>query len=439
MDPDPSLLLSIFLPFQMESLIPLAAMALLLIGSALTSAAEVAFFSLGPKDKESLRNEGTLPAQKVHTVLDSPESLLATLLIVNNLFNIGLVLCSGWAVALWFDFSVTSPWVIILIQTVLITAILLIFGEVLPKTYAASHAMTYAKRIVGSIQIAMQITRPMSRALTRTSRLFDVNRSKALTVDQLEDALDLTHKHATSEDQHKMLREIVRFGSTSTKEIMTPRRNMFAFNENTPWSEIIESLSEQGYSRVPVYKDQLDQISGVLHAKDLIGHLHERNLEWTSLIRQPFFATEGMKLDDLLEEFRQRRIHMAIVVDEHGGVSGLATLEDVMEEIVGEISDEFDVEEQLYSRLDDDTYVFEAQTSISDLCRITNLPNEILDAYRGEADTIAGVLLEVLERLPRRGETIETNGLHWTIESADDRHIRRVKIHINRDQISSAS
>lgn len=413
-------------------------MGVLLMGSALTSAAEVAFFSLGPKDKEALQADGAGPALRVRTVLDSPESLLATLLIVNNLFNIGLVLSSGWAVALWFDFTVTAPWVIILIQTVMVTAILLIFGEVLPKTYAASHAMTYAKRIVSSIQVAMRLTRPMSRALTRTSRLFDVNRSKALTVDQLEDALDLTHKHATSEDQHKMLREIVRFGSTSAKEIMTPRKNLFAFNENTPWPEIIKSLSEQGYSRVPVYHEQLDQISGVLHAKDLIGHLHEDALDWKSLIRQPFFATEGMKLDDLLEEFRQRRIHMAIVVDEHGGVSGLATLEDVMEEIVGEISDEFDVEEQLYSRLDDDTYVFEALTSISDLCRIINLPVEALDAYRGEADTIAGVLLEVLERLPRRGETITTGALHWTIESADDRHIRRVKVQINRDSIEKA-
>jgi putative hemolysin len=434
LDPDPTLLPDIFLPFSAEAVGPIAMMGLLLVGSGVASASEVAFFSLTPKDKAALNEENSPAAERVLDVLKHPEKLLASLLVLNNLFNLALILLSTYVTALIFNFA-DHPWLAVGIQTVLVTALLLIFGEVVPKTYAASHGLSWAKSISPFIQGSMKVLEPISRALVGSSRFIErSSKNKSLTVEELEDALDLTADEATTPEQQRLLREIVRFGTTSVKQIMTPRQDVFAVDGAKDLPTILEAVSENGYSRVPVYTENLDTIAGVLHAKDLLKHLDAPvDFAWTELARPAFFVTEGMKIDDLLGDFREKKMHMALVVDEFGGISGLVTLEDVMEEIVGEIRDEFDTEEQLYSQLDDDTYVFEARAQLSDLFRAVDLDPDALDAYRGEADTVAGLILEQLGRMPNKGESIETGPVAWTVEACDRRRIVRVKVKVDRD------
>lgn len=283
----------------------------------------------------------------------------------------------------------------------------------------------------------MKVLEPISRALVGSSRFIErSSKNKSLTVEELEDALDLTADEATTPEQQRLLREIVRFGTTSVKQIMTPRQDIFAVDGSKELPSILEAVSENGYSRVPVFTENLDTIAGVLHAKDLLKHLDApEDFAWTALARPAFFVTEGMKIDDLLGDFREKKMHMALVVDEFGGVSGLVTLEDVMEEIVGEIRDEFDTEEQLFSQLDDDTYVFEARAQLSDLFRAVDLDPDALDPYRGEADTVAGLILEQLNRMPLKGESIQTGPVAWTVEACDRRRIVRVKVKVDRDDL----
>jgi putative hemolysin len=431
LDPDPLPLLVNLINLSAEALIPLMAMAILLAGSAFASASEVAFFSLRPKDIKDLQEDERPKAQQVIAVLDSPDRLLATLLVINNFFNIGFVLSSGWAVQEIFNLS-EHPWLMVAIQMAGVTALLLVLGEVIPKTYAGGHAKSYSMKVVHVIASIMKLTAPLVTALTAISKLFEQKQASTMTVDQLEDALELTDDGSHSAEQHKLLKEIVRFGSTSVKEIMTPRKDMFTFEMDMPMKSVVSEVAKHGFSRIPVHKEALDVIAGVLHVKDLLGYLEQDDMAWTQLLREPFFVTEGMKIDDLLGEFRQRKMHLAIVVDEFGGVSGLVTLEDVMEEIVGEIADEFDQDEQLYSKLDNDNFVFEAKAGISDMCRIIDIDMDLLDRYRGEADTVAGLLLEVLERMPDKGEQLSTGPIDWTVEAIDNKRIVRVKIHINR-------
>jgi putative hemolysin len=433
LDPDPTPFSDLFQPFPAEALVPMGIMGLLLLGSAVASASEVAFFSLTPNDKAGLNEDKSPVSDRVLDILKHPEKLLASLLILNNLFNLALILLSTWVTGLIFNFE-AHPWLAIGIQTVLVTALLLIFGEVIPKTYAASHGVSWAKSIAPLIQGSMRLLEPISRALVGSSRFIErSSKNKTLTVEELEDALDLTSDDATTPEQQRLLREIVRFGNTSVKQIMTPRQDVLAIESGKALSEVLGSVSENGYSRVPIFQENLDTILGVLHAKDLLKHLDApENFAWTELVRPAFFVTESMKIDDLLGDFREKKMHMALVVDEFGGVSGLVTLEDVMEEIVGEIRDEFDTEEQLFSQLDEDTFVFEARAQLSDLFRAVDLEPDVLDSYRGEADTVAGLILEQLGRMPLKGEALHTGPVHWTVEAADRRRIVRVKVKIER-------
>ena len=410
-------------------------MALLLVGSAVASASEVAFFSLTPKDKAKLHEEKNTGSERVLDVLKHPEKLLATLLVLNNLFNLALILISTYVIGLIFNLD-AHPWLAIGFQTVLVTAVLLIFGEVIPKTYAASHGVIWAKNVGVFIQGSMRVLQPLSMALVGSSRFIErSSKNKSLTVEELEDALDLTSDDATTPDQQRLLREIVRFGSTSVKQIMTPRQEIFALEDEKALADVLEVVSENGFSRIPIYQENMDRISGILHAKDLLKHLDEEaNYAWSALVRPAFFVTESMKIDDLLGDFREKKMHMALVVDEFGGISGLVTLEDVMEEIVGEIRDEFDTEEQLFSQLDEDTFVFEARAQLSDLFRAVDMDPDTLDSYRGEADTVAGLILEQLGRMPLKGETLQTGPVQWTVEAADRRRIVRVKVKVERDE-----
>ena len=428
MDPEP-LFFSIFQPFPSGVIFHLLAMLLLLMGSAFTSASEVAYFSLSPNQKVELSEDKSISSKRVLEVLKSPENLLATLLILNNLFNLGLILLSSLATSLIFNLE-DYPFIALGIQTIFVTTLILVFGEVIPKTYATNHGLNWTMSSSKFIQNAIKFLNPISNALVKSSRYIDrFSKAKSLTVNELEEALDLTSDEATTPEQQRLLREIVKFGSTSVKQIMTPRQDIFAINSDLDIKKVLESVSENGYSRIPIFQKSLDSILGILHAKDLLNHLDASNeFNWTELLRPVFFVTENMKIDDLLGDFRQKKMHMAVVVDEFGGISGITTLEDVMEEIVGEIRDEFDSDEQLYSQLDKYTFVFEARAQLTDLYRVLNISPDVLEEYRGEADTVAGILLEQLGRMPLKGESLTIGPIKWTVEAVDVRRIVRVKV-----------
>ena len=428
MDPEP-LFFSIFQPFPSGVIFHLLAMLLLLMGSAFTSASEVAYFSLSPNQKVELGEDKSISSKRVLEVLKSPENLLATLLILNNLFNLGLILLSSLATSLIFNLE-DYPFIALGIQTIFVTTLILVFGEVIPKTYATNHGLNWTMSSSKFIQNAIKFLNPISNALVKSSRYIDrFSKAKSLTVNELEEALDLTSDEATTPEQQRLLREIVKFGSTSVKQIMTPRQDIFAINSDLDIKKVLESVSENGYSRIPIFQKSLDSILGILHAKDLLNHLDASNeFNWTELLRPVFFVTENMKIDDLLGDFRQKKMHMAVVVDEFGGISGITTLEDVMEEIVGEIRDEFDSDEQLYSQLDKYTFVFEARAQLTDLYRVLNISPDVLEEYRGEADTVAGILLEQLGRMPLKGESLTIGPIKWTVEAVDVRRIVRVKV-----------
>lgn len=410
-----------------------AVLALLLVGSALASASEVAFFGLTPSEKDELeRHHG---GQKVLELCRQPESLLATLLIWNNLFNLGFVLVWG----LWIGQVLSSgdaSWTRAFWETGVATVVLLVVGEVVPKSVANQKRVVVSSRMAPVIVAAQRAARPLAHSLMRTSRALVRSGSTAnnVTVAQLEEALELTDSGATNTEQKKWLREIVRFGSTSIRQICTPRQDLVDVSSDASVTEVLRVVTESGYSRIPVFQGQRDRIIGVLHSKDLLPLLGSPDgAEWLQLIRPAMFVSENMKIDDLLGDFRSKKMHLAVVVDEFGGVSGVVTLEDVMEEIVGEINDEFDTEEQSYTQLDDRTFVFEARTPLNDVLRTMDIEPDALDRERGEADTLAGLILEQLGRMPHKGEQRDLGPLAWTVEACDRRRIVRVKVSRRED------
>ncbi len=404
---------------------------LLLAGSFMASASEVAFFALSPSEKDELerRNGGS----RVLDLCRQPESLLATLLIWNNFFNLAFVLVWGiWIGQAMADGSL--EWLRAVLETGLATLLLLLFGEVLPKSFSNLKRIEVGIFMAPIVLFAMKLVRPLAKSLTFTSRALSKGSSKSsnVTVAQLERALELTDSSATSTQQKLWLREIVRFGTTSIKQICTPRQDLIDLNSAWDIKEVLKVVTESGYSRLPVYQEQRDRIIGVLHTKDLLPFLgSDSSTDWQHLIRPAMFVSESMKIDDLLGDFRTKKMHLAVVVDEYGGVSGVVTLEDVMEEIVGEINDEFDTEKKMFTQLDDRTFVFEARTPLHDVLRAMNLETDVLE--RGEADTLAGLILEQLGRMPVKGEQQDIGPLTWTVEACDRRRIDRVKVSRRED------
>ena len=397
----------------------------------MASASEVAFFALSPSEKDELerRNGGT----RVLELCRQPESLLATLLIWNNFFNLAFVLVWGiWIGQAMADGSL--EWLRAVLETGLATLLLLLFGEVLPKSFSNLKRIEVGIFMAPIVLIAMKLVRPLAKSLTFTSRALSKGSSKSsnVTVAQLERALELTDSSATSTQQKLWLREIVRFGTTSIKQICTPRQDLIDLNSAWDIKEVLKVVTESGYSRLPVYQEQRDRIIGVLHTKDLLPFLgSDSSTDWQHLIRPAMFVSESMKIDDLLGDFRTKKMHLAVVVDEYGGVSGVVTLEDVMEEIVGEINDEFDTEKKMFTQLDERTFVFEARTPLHDVLRAMNLETDVLE--RGEADTLAGLILEQLGRMPVKGEKQDIGPLTWTVEACDRRRIDRVKVSRRED------
>jgi gliding motility-associated protein GldE len=404
----------------------------LLLLSALISGSEVAFFSLGAGELEELEDEST-KHNHIRELLSQPEELLGTILISNNFVNVGIVILSTYLLNTFFSPELWSPLVTFIIEILAITGVLLLFGEILPKVYANTARLNFARSVVPFIFRLHKILKPLSKRLSKTINRINIEgRGPSLSVDDLEQALELTNDEDSTEDEQRILKGIVRFGSTTVKEVMTPRTSVIAIDIKAPFHDTLAHIVDKGYSRIPVYEDQLDQIKGLLYVKDLLPYVDASdNFGWQDLIRTPFFVPESKKIDDLLKEFQQRRIHLAIVVDEFGGTSGVISLEDVIEEIVGEISDEFDDDDLVYSKLDDHNYVFEAQTPLIDFCRVLDLPKDIFESVDGESDSLAGLVLELAGKFLEKNEEITYEAFTFKVESVDQRKLIRIKVTVN--------
>ena len=439
MDPDPSHLFQTIFLNSSNSLTGLVILScvllLLLICSALISGSEVAFFSFNASDLENLE-ENNAENERINNLLKQPEELLGTILIANNFVNVGIVILSSFLLNEYFSPESWSTLAVFLVEILSITTVLLLFGEILPKVYARSSRLSFAKLVAGFLGGIHKILLPLSRRLSKTvNRLSIEGKGPSISVDDLEQALELTSDDNSKEEEQRILKGIVRFGSTSVKEVMTPRTSVVAIDEKTGYHEALNKMTESGYSRIPVFEENLDQIKGLLYVKDLLPYMDaSEKFGWQDLMRQPFFVPESKKIDDLLGEFQRRRVHLAIVVDEFGGTSGVITLEDVLEEIVGEISDEFDDDDLSYSKLDDYNFVFEASIPLIDLCRVLDLPKDRFDAVDGESDTLAGLVLELAGKFLDKGEVISYDEFTFLVESTDQRKIIRVKITINPEK-----
>ncbi len=432
MDPDPELLFVSLLTIDYVLSINCVALIILLISSALISGTEVAFFSISQVDIDDLssKNEN----DTVVKLLQKPKKLLATILITNNFINILIVLLFaslGEQLLEDFNYSIFGIKVRFLIEVVLVTFLILLFGEVLPKVYASRKAVRFASFMSKPVQVLNTFLTPLSYPLINLTNIVEKslgNKSNIFSVETLSQALELTSKGATTKDEQKILEGIVSFGNTETVQIMKPRIDIFALSDDETYEAVLDKILKNGYSRNPVYHENIDTIIGVLYAKDLLAHLNKETFEWQRLLRDPLFVPENKKLDDLLSEFQEKKNHLAIVVDEYGGTSGLVTLEDVIEEIVGDINDEFDEDDLSYSKIDEDNYIFEGKTTIKDFCKVLGDEDEALfEEEKGESETLAGFILEISGKFPKRGEKINFKKYTFTIEALDNKRIKQVK------------
>lgn len=402
----------------------------LLLCSAFASGSEIAFFSLTRENLDEMAESKSVKDKRVIELLKDPERLLATILIVNDFVNIGVVTLLNFFFLDILHFAVGSEWIQFLLFTVVLTFLLLLFGEVMPKIYSKSNVVKFARFASGGFFVLSRVLAPFSKLLVRSTAFAQrivSKKNRMLSVDELEQALELTDTKEIGE-QKNMLEGIIRFGDETVKNIMTSRLDMVMLDFCAPYSEVLKCAAENAYSRIPVYGKTQDDIRGILYIKDLIPHLNRgETFRWQSLIRQPFFVPETKKIDDLLCDFQTVKVHMAVVVDEFGGVSGLITLEDIIEEIVGEINDEFDEPDTSYEKIDERTYLFEGRTSLSDFYKITSLDSEDFEDVSGEADSLAGLLLEVKGEFPQLNETIVCNDVLFEVIEKDKHRIVKIK------------
>jgi gliding motility-associated protein GldE len=404
--------------------------------SGLISGAEVAFFGLSQTDLNELKSNAGPRESIILRLLEKPKKLLATILIANNAINIGIVLLLNDMGDTLFE-GIDQVYLGFIsgrfvLEVVLATFLILLFGEILPKIYANRNRMSFALKMAYPVRVLDIVFTPLSAPM-RKGTIFLYKRlgrqKSSLSVDHLSQALELTSEGDTTREEQKILEGIVSFGNTDTKQVMRPRLDIFALSSDLKYPEVLEEIKKNGYSRIPVYEENLDDVLGVLYVKDLLPYLDRKTFNWTSLIRKPFFVPENKKLDDLLLEFQNKKNHLAVVVDEFGGTSGIVTLEDVIEEIVGDISDEFDDEDLVYSKLDDLNYVFEGKTNLKDFYRAAQIEDESLfEAHKGESETIAGFVLEISGRFPKRGEKIPFNGFQFMVESIDKKRLKQIKV-----------
>ncbi len=402
----------------------------LLISSALISGSEVAFFSLSPSQIFFLREKNKDRRNKlIIEQLAKPEKLLATILIANNFINIGIVILSSYVINSIFDFT-DSQLLGFIFQVVIITFLLLLFGEILPKVYASNSSLKFALFTIYLLSFLSKIFNPVSFLLIKTTAIAFKKKKRQFSVQDLSDAFELT-KSSIKKDK-KILESIVSFGNTDVTEIMKPRVDVVDVDSNFGFKKLIQIIIDSGYSRMPVYQETPDNIKGVLYIKDLLPHIEkDNNFKWHELIREPYFVPETMKIDNLLEEFQTKKIHLAIVTDEYGGVLGIATLEDILEEIIGEITDEYDDNEVLYKKIDANNYILDGKFQLNDLYKITSIEDNIFEKIRGEADSIAGLILEIEGRIPEKGDIVRYKKFIFEIIAADKRKIEKIKLKIN--------
>jgi len=430
LDPEPSLLFSTTLDNNL--LIGFVGIFILLFLSAIVSGAEVAFFSLSQKDIDDTLQENVSKGKIISKLLDKPKKLLATLLVANNFFNIGVVILFSFIGGNIFS-EISSPSFKFILEVTLITFLILLFGEVLPKVYASRNNVKFAKGVAYPIAFLDKLLSPISLPMRRVTLYLHAKLGKQknnFSINQLSQALELTDSEGTSTEEQKILEGIVSFGNTDTKQVMSPRIDIFALEISEPFSMIYPKIIEKGFSRIPVYRDNIDQIEGVLFVKDLLPHIDKEEFEWSSLMRDPFFVPENKKLDNLLKDFQELKSHLAIVVDEYGGTSGLVSLEDVIEEIVGDISDEFDDENLNFSQIDEKNFLFEGKINLKDFYRIVDVDEDVFESHKGEAETLAGFILEILGNFPKKDQKVAFENCVFTIEAVDKKRVKQIKVTI---------
>ena len=430
MDPEPS-----FTLFNLDSnlFIGILGICCLLFCTAMVAAAEVALFSLSQKDLSDLSQQNPSKHLIINQLLAKPKKLLATILVANNFLHIAVVILFSFSLDKVFS-MIAIPAVKFLVEVLLVTFLILLFGEVLPKVYASRNNKKFACFIAYPLLILNKLLSPISIPLRGLTNFIQEKLGKQKTnfsIDHLSQALELTSTEDTSHEEQKLLEGIVSFGNTDTKQVMSPRIDIFAVEIEETFSDILPKIIEKGYSRIPVYEDNIDHIKGVLFIKDLIPHINSEVFDWKTLLREPFFVPENKKLDDLLKDFQSMKSHLAIVVDEYGGTSGLVSLEDVIEEIVGDISDEFDEENINYSQIDATNFLFEGKINLKDYYRIIPVNEELFEIRKGEAETLAGFILEILGNFPKKGQKIHFENCLFTIEVVDKKRIKQIKVTID--------
>lgn len=409
--------------------------ALLVVLSALVSSVETALFFISAAEKQALGNSNLKKDRQIAYLLENPKHLLASLIIANNFFNMSIVILSAYTTDLFIN-VLSHPVLVFLIQVIAVTLVLLFLCDTLPKAYATSNYMKVSRSLLFYVFIIRALFYPFASILVFSTSFMDrylLKKRRVLSTADLSEALEITSKEEMPQGYHKILRDIIQLGNKDVKEIMQPRIDLIALNDNIKFSELLPKAIEYGFSRIPVYHDTLDVITGVLYTKDLIAHTgKDDSFDWKPLLHPAFFVPESKMINDLLEDFREKKIHLAIIVDEFGSTSGLVTLEDIVEEILGEISDEFDEEKLIYSKLDDRNFVFEGKVSLGDFCRITETDESVFQEKKGGSDTLAGFIIELYGRIPERREKIDFANLLFTIEAADKRTVQRIKVTVKQ-------
>ena len=430
MDPGPPSFKALFLAIDPSIVTGFVLLFLLLFFSALVSGAEVALFSLTRSDIEEGLEQKSKRIQIIARLLERPKKLLATILVANNFINVGIVILFAFLGETIFE-SITSVILRFIVEVVIVTFLILLFGEILPKIYANRNRVKFATFMAHPLNVLDVLLSPLSlpmRSITIAIHNKLGKQKSNLSVDQLSQALSLTSEEHTTKEEQKILQGIVSFGNTDTKQVMRPRIDIFALSVDQKYTEIMQEIVENGYSRIPVYRENIDKIEGILYVKDLLPYIDRKQFDWTTLMREPFFVPENKKLDDLMAEFQEKKVHLAVVVDEYGGTSGLISLEDIIEEIVGDISDEFDDEDLKYSKLDDHNFVFEGKTALKDFYKIIKVEDEIaFEENKGEAETVAGFVLEISKNFPKLNSKINFKTYVFTIEALDKKRIKFIK------------
>ncbi|MBI3233530.1 MAG: gliding motility-associated protein GldE [Bacteroidetes bacterium] len=398
----------------------------------MVAGSENAFFSLKREDLDDFRTDNSSSAKAIIFLINKPKVLLATILITNNFINIAFVIVSEWLFKLVLTEAVIVTTYFFVFQVVFVTFIIVFLAEITPKIYATQNYLSFSKLVAVPMLYLSRMWKPFVWILVKSTSVIDkriTKRGHELTVDDLEHAIDLTSNDESPEEEKEVLKNIVNFGNIEAKQIMRSRLDVKAIDIETSFEDLLKLINEWEYSRMPVYEETFDHVKGILNIKDLLPLIYKsENFSWQSLIREPFYVPQTKKIDDLLKEFQTKRVHMAIVVDEYGGSSGIVTMEDILEEIFGEINDEFDDDEITYTQLDEQTFIFEGKMLINDICRLMDIRSDAFDDIRGEADTLGGLILEIAGRIPSVKEKINFQDFVFTIEAADKRSVKRIKV-----------